>query len=99
MPKKCKLILRIFDQNQWNQEAKIKNSLTTFFQNPPEGVSQMFKAPEIKRGQQFDFSNFLKLETCKNLYKIILVKLNSMIDLVFVLELHNKKVTFEIPYT
>ena len=50
--------------------------------------------PEMKNGQRFDFSNFFKLETCKNLYKIFLVKLIAMIDLIFWLELHYKKATF-----
>ena len=53
------------------------------FLNPPEGVGETFRAPEIKNGLHFDFSNFFKLETCKNLYKIFLVKFYSMIDLVF----------------
>ena len=63
--------------------------------NPPEGISETFKAPEIKNGLHFDFSNFFKLETCKNLYKIILVKLIAMIDLIFWLELHYKKATLQ----
>ena len=54
-----------------------------FFLNPPEGVAETFKVPEMKNGQRFDFSHFFKLETCKNLYKIFLVKSYSMIDLVF----------------
>ena len=58
------------------------------FLNPPEGVGKMFIAPEIKNRLRFDFSNFFKLETCKNFYKIFLVKLIAMIDLIFWLELH-----------
>ena len=52
----------------------------------------------MKNWQHFDFSNFFKLETCKNLYKIFLVKLIAMICLIFLLELHNKKATFAIFY-
>ena len=51
--------------------------------------------PETKNGQRFEFSNFFKLETCKNLYKIFLVKLIAMIDLIFWLELHYKKATLQ----
>ena len=83
MPQKYELILRILDQNQWNQEAKIENRMVEFFLNPPEGVGGTFKVPKTKNGQRFEFSNFFKLETCKNLYKILLVKFYSMIDLVF----------------
>ena len=67
-----------------------------FFLNPPEGVGGTFKVPETKNRQRFEFSNFFKLETCKNLYKIFLVKLIAMIDLIFWLELHYKKATFAI---
>ena len=67
-----------------------------FFLNPPEGVAETFRVPEIKNGLPFDFSNFFKLETCKNLYKIFLVKLIVTVDLIFLLELHYKKATFEI---
>ena len=98
MPKKYQLILRILDQNQWNQDAQIKNSLTAFLSNPPEGIGGTFKAPKMKNGQHFNFSNFFKLETCKNLYKTFLVKLIAMIDLIFWLELQYKKATFEFLY-
>ena len=63
------------------------------FLNPPEG--RTFKAPEMKNGQHFDFSNFFKLETRKNLYKFFLLKLIAMIDLIFWLELHYKKATLQ----
>ena len=53
------------------------------FFNPPKGVGETFRAPEIKNRLRLDSSNFFKLETCKNLYKILLVKFYSMIDLVF----------------
>ena len=69
--------------------------MVEFFLNPPEGVGKTFMAPEIKNGFHFDFSNFFKLETCKNLYKFFLVKLISMIDLIFWLELHYKKATLQ----
>ena len=46
------------------------------FLNPPEGVAETFRAPKIKNGFLFEFSNFFKLETCKNLVKLI-----AMIDL------------------
>ena len=72
--------------------------MVEFFLNPPEGVGETFRAPEIKNGLHFDFSNFFKLETCKNLYKIFLVKLIAMIDLIFWLELHYKKATFDFLY-
>ena len=98
MPEKNQLILRILDQNQWNQEAKIENRTVEFFLNPPEGVGGTFKVPETKNGQRFEFSNFFKLETCKNLYKIFLVKLILMMGLIFLLDLHYKKATFEILY-
>ena len=49
----------------------------------------------MKNGQRFDFGNFFLLETCKNLYKIFLVKLIAMIDLLFWLELHYKKATLQ----
>ena len=98
MPKIYKLIIRILDQNQWNQDAQIKNSLTAFFENPPEGVGETLKAPEVENRQRFDFSIFFKLETYKNLYKIFLVKLIAMIDLIFWLELHYKKATFDFLY-
>ena len=61
-----------------------------FFLNPPEGVAKRFRAPEIKNGLRFDFSNFFK-----NLYKIYLVKLIAMNDLIFWLELHYKKDTLQ----
>ena len=54
--------------------------------------------PEMKNWQRFDFSNFFKVETCKNLYKIHLVKLIAMIDLIFWLELHYKKAIFDFLY-
>ena len=65
------------------------------FLNPPEGVGKMFRALKIKKRLCFDFSNFFKLETCKNLYKIFLVKLIALIDLIFWLELHYEKATFQ----
>ena len=68
------------------------------FLNPPEGVGGTFKVPETKNGQRFEFSNFFKLETCKNLYKFFLVKLILMMGLIFLLDLHYKKATFEILY-
>ena len=97
-PQKNQLIFRFYDQYQWNQEARIENSMVEFFLNPPEGVGETFRAPEIKNGLHFDFSNFFKLETCKNLYKIFLVKLILMMGLIFLLDLHYKKATFEILY-
>ena len=42
------------------------------FLNPPEGVAKKFKAPKIKNGLRFNFSNVFKLETCENLFKIFL---------------------------
>ena len=60
------------------------------FFNPLEGVGRTFKVPETKNGQRFEFSNFFKLETCKNLYKIFLVKLILMIGLILQLKLHYK---------
>ena len=69
-----------------------------FFLNPPEGIGGTFKVPETKNGQRFEFSNFFQLETCKNLYKNFLVKLIAMIDLIFWLELHYKKATFDFLY-
>ena len=44
-----------------------KKFIDGVFFNPPEGVAGTFKTPETKNGQRFDFSNFFKLETCKNL--------------------------------
>ena len=89
------MILRILDQNQWNQEAKIKNRKVEGFFNPPEGVGGTFKVLEKKNGLGFDFSNIFKLETCKNLYKIFLVKLIVMVDLIFLLDLYYKKATLQ----
>ena len=60
-----------------------------------KSTREAFRAPEIKNRLHFDFSNFFKLETCKNLYKIFLVKLIAMIDLIFWLELHYKKATLQ----
>ena len=68
------------------------------FFNPPEGIGVTLRAPKIKRGLRFHFSIFFKLETCKNLYKIFLVKLIAKIDLIFWLELHYKKATFYFLY-
>ena len=72
--------------------------MVEFFLNPPEGIGEMFRALEIKNRLHFDFSNFFKIETCKNLYKMFLVKLIAMIDLIFLLELHNDKATFDFLY-
>ena len=63
------------------------------FLNPPEGVAETFRAPEIKNGLRLDFRNLFKLGTCK--YKFFLVKLIAMIDLIFLLELHYKKATLQ----
>ena len=78
-----------------NETRRLESKIPwwNFFFNLPEGVGETFRAPEIKNGLHFDFSNFFKLETCKNLYKIFLVKLIAMIDLIFWLELHYKKAT------
>ena len=35
------------------------------FLNPPQGVAGIFKTPETKNRQRFDFSNFFKLEPMK----------------------------------
>ena len=74
-------------KNSWPKPMKPggqnKKSYGGVVLNPPEGVAGTFKTPEMKNGQRFDFSHFFKLETCKNLYKILLVKFYSMIDLVF----------------
>ena len=67
-----------------------------YFLNPPKDVAEMFNAPEIKNGVHFN--NFFKLETCKDLYKIFLVKSIAMIDLIFLLKLHNDKATFDFLY-
>ena len=67
----------------------------SIFLNPPEDVGGTFKAPEMKNGQGFNFSNFFMLETCKNLCKNFLVKLIAMIDLIIWLELHYKKATLQ----
>ena len=68
------------------------------FLNPPEGVAETFRVPEIKNGLCFDFSIFFKLETCKSLCKNLLVKLIAMINLIFLQELHNEKATFDFLY-
>ena len=94
-PQKNQLIFRFYDQYQWNQEARIENSMVEFFLNPPEGVAETFRAPEIKNGLRFDFSHFFKLENCKNLYKISLVKLIVTVDLISLLDLHYKKATLQ----
>ena len=65
--------------------------MVDFFLNPPVGIAETFRSPEIKNGLGFDFSNFFKLETCKNLYKIFLVKL----ILFFLVDLHYKKATLQ----
>ena len=52
------LIFRICDQNWWNQENKIENSVVSFFVNPLEGVEYGQKCVELKNGQDFYFKNF-----------------------------------------
>ena len=57
-PKTNELSFRICDQNWWNQENKIENSVVSSFVNPLEGVEYGQKCVESKNGQDFYLKNF-----------------------------------------
>ena len=83
-----------------NETKRLKSKIVwwSFFLNPLDVVSRTFKVPETKNGQRFEFSNFFKLETCKNLYKFFLLQLILIMGPIFLLYLHYKKANFEILY-
>ena len=57
-PKPKQQVFRYHDQNWWDQEHKIENSVVVFFVNPTEGVEYGQKCVESKNGQHFYFKNF-----------------------------------------
>ena len=58
LPKTKQQVFRYHDQNWWDQEHKIENSVASFFVNPPEGIEHGQKYVESKNGQDFYFKNF-----------------------------------------